>query len=289
MPTAPINGSASPTNTSAFSGWNPIFCWTPVPLARPAANGVRYAIITGLRLWGGNGGTIGLYAADSDGAGYASSGGFGSVASGAWDTGWRTISKGFAGIQPGWEMRVGFTFDPGQGSLRYGRHAAGGNIMGGAGVEWTGASLSGEYGYIQQPAAPSIDAIYKLSNGKVRVEFNASPDNGDSSYTSFGLQYAQNPSFVGATTIGSDGTSDLTLAPGPWWFRAASNNYVSDWAGISGPWSAVETFDVSARGRRWTGTQWASLTTAKRWNGSNWVDLTTMKRWNGSQWVDLSA
>jgi hypothetical protein len=39
--------------------------------------------------------------------------------------------------------------------------------------------------------------------------------------------------------------------------------------------------------KRWNGTAYVDITTAKRWNGTAWVDLTIAKRWNGSAWVDI--
>lgn len=285
MPNIPINGSSSPTITSAWSGWNPVYTYCLVPFARAAANGSRYAIVTALRLWGGTGGTIGIYVANADGGDYQSSGGFGSVQSGGWDTGWRGLSKGFSGIVSGWEMRVGFTHS---GTLYYGRHPAGGNIYSAGGVEWTGASLSGEYAYIQVPASPSTPSVSRLSNGNTRVQFTGSSDTGDSAITGWVLQYATNSGFSSATTISSSGTSDLNLAPGTYYFRAAGRNYVSDWAGTYGPWSGTASFVVSSGGRRYNGTSFVNTGTAKRYNGSSWVNLSTGKRWNGSSWVNLS-
>ena len=280
-----INGSASPTNPNAFTGWNPVFCIMPVPLLLPASNGERYGIVTAVRLWGGTGGTIGLYVADDGGGGYVSTAGFGSVASGSWDTGWRGLSKAFDGIQPGWAMRVGFTHS---GTLHYGRHAAGGDIFSGGGVEWSGASLSGEVAFAEVPPAPTMLGAFRMANGQVRVQFQSNGDGG-SAITGWVLRYADNPSFDDYTDIWSSGTSDLDLPPGEWWFAAAGRNYVSDRVGVYGPWSTYASVTVTGGGRRMKSpTTYDPFGTYKRRGASSWIDLSTKKRFNGSTWVDLS-
>jgi hypothetical protein len=288
MPVSNINGSAGPTNTNAYSGWGRVWTTMPVPLGRAMHDGLRVIKIDRMYLHGGSGGSIALIAADDNGSNEANTGFFGSVADGGWNTGWRGLTKWFIGINSGFRVRFGIVHS---GTLRYGRHGAGGaNIWSNGGLEWGDASLSGQFGYQQAPAAPDIISIEKLSDGRVRVRFNGSGDTGDAAITGWVLQYDDNSSFSSPTTIASSGTSDLSLQAGKtWYFRAAGRNNVTDHVGRYGPWSGVESFFVSGGGKRRTSSGWQSFNTFERLTGpSSSVELSIKRRLAANGWVDLT-
>lgn len=280
-----INGSSTPTNPNASSGFNPIYCLAAVPLGRVALSGQRVVRIKRLHMYGGSGGTIGIYAANADGGDYQSSGGFGSVASGSWDTGWRGLSKLFSGVQPGWEMRLGFTFGPEW--LNYGRHAAGGDIYGGGGVEWSGASLSGEFDWAEVPSAPGTPQVTPGPAGKATVVVPAPADNGNDGIEVYHLQWATNAAFT--TGVGSSETAsnvfNLSLSPGQvYYFRAVCRNATSRLAGTYSPWSGASSAQMLSGGRVRVGGAWREGLVKVR-VGGQWRQGIVKVR-VGGQWRD---
>ena len=176
------------------------------------------------------------------------------------------------------------------GFITYGRNEndnTGNVYWSGGGIEWPGAVLPGWFDWATVPAAPSMNVVTPgPTPGSLHIEFQGSPDDGGMPIQAWQLQYAINSSFVGAETIFSSGTSDITglLTGETYYARARGGNNVG-W----GAWSNVRSSATkSTGGRRWTGSAFTPMTTGRRWGGSSWVNLSTRKRWTGSAWVNLT-
>lgn len=170
------------------------------------------------------------------------------------------------------------------GTMYFGRNTGNGmTTFHNEGGTWTGG-ICGWITWASVSLPPTMLDATRLSNGQVRVRFNGSGNTGGMPMTGWQLQYATNPSFSGATTVASTGTSDLTLAPGyTYYFRSRGLNDVG-WSA----WSGTLSYYLNAGGRRYNGTSWVNNSIARRYDGTNWVNLVTAKRYNGSQWVNLT-
>jgi hypothetical protein len=283
-----INGGSSPSNSNAFSGWGKVWSNANLPLPRPMHDGTRHLAVYRVLMYGGSGGNIRLFAANGDGGAEVSTGEFGSAAAPN-STGWRSLTKYFPNVTSTHVVRLGFIHG---GTLYYGRHTSSGDeVRSNGGLEWSGASLSGQFSIIEGPSAPSVGTITQLSNGETRIPISAPSDNGGSTIYTYRHQIAKNSSFSsGLVQFDSPASNtDVDLAPGTYYHRVAARTSFTDYYGRYGQWSSTKSFTVKARGKRWNGSSFTGLTIGRRWNGSSWVDLTTMKRWNGTSWVDLST
>lgn len=170
------------------------------------------------------------------------------------------------------------------GTMYFGRLTTnGGTTYHNEGGSWQGA-LCGWLTWATISAPPTMMDAVRQPNGQVRVRFNGSGNTGGMPMTGWQLQYATNPSFSGATTVASSGTSDLTLAPGyTYYFHARGLNDVG-WSA----WSSAISLFVQAGGKRHNGSQFVNTTIARRFDGSNFINLATARRFDGSSWVNLS-
>lgn len=134
------------------------------------------------------------------------------------------------------------------------------------------------------PTAPqAINAVRSARN--VAINITGSASDGGSPIT--GYMVAYNDGSGWSTPVAMSGT-DYTYTNLPAAKTYTFRVYAENSAGTSAYATTATGIYVAAGGKRWTGSAFASTTTAKRWNGSAWTDITNAKRWNGSSWIDLS-
>lgn len=176
--------------------------------------------------------------------------------------------------------------------MYFGRNTGNGaTVFDAQGGSWPGG-LCGSLAWAQVATAPAMLDAVPTGPGKMRVTFTgAGVDNGGSAITGWWLQYANNPSFAGATLIASSGTSDITgLTPGVrYYFRAATRNGVSDAYGRASQFSAAISELAVGGGRRYSGASFVPLTTGKIAKSPTvFNDLIIRRRFNGVSFVDIT-
>lgn len=141
------------------------------------------------------------------------------------------------------------------------------------------------------PAAPTITGTVNgqrmgpqdIKTTSMVVKFSGNSSNG-ATIDAWQLQYATNPSFTGATTISSNGTSTLTgLSPGTtYYFRARGHN-VAGW----GAWSTTVSATTLTAVYVSDGTTWHSADVYVS-DGSRWLSPEVWVS-NGTAWVQPLA
>ncbi|MBF4565405.1 fibronectin type III domain-containing protein [Plantibacter sp. VKM Ac-2876] len=275
-----INGVGLSNPNAYRLGGGVVYCVMGIPNGRVAANGLQPVRVT----------QVGIYAGGRNGAvtanvtvGTGQTGNFAMPGGGGGTYGLYGLGAApayFSGTQ---QTTLAINHD---GSLNYGRGGVGGvNIYESGALAWSDATLVGDYWYEQVPAAPSMIAATPGPAGQVTVQFGGSGDTGDAAITGWQLQYADNPGFGGAVTVGSSGTTSFNLTPGKtYWFRAAGRNNVSDAYGTTGPWSGSIAATMRSGGKVSVNDQWRSgvvkVSVNDQWrdgivrvsNGTTWKD-----------------
>jgi hypothetical protein len=213
-----------------------------LPTGRVMDNGSRACLITAVRAYAaGRGATRSM----SISLGSATTGSFavGSAGS-AQDTGWKSITPYL--VQGG---SVRFTLNL-TGSTFFGRG------LDGSGVDSYGnnfGTLGGGYLWAQSPSSPGFNDLSASSTGVVHVNIAGPSDDGGANIIGYQVQWAKNSSFTSGLQYSNrgTGTDDLDFnvtgldAGTTYYFRVAARNAVTNAAGTTGPFSAVQSLTPS--------------------------------------------
>lgn len=176
--------------------------------------------------------------------------------------------------------------------MYFGRNTANGAAtMDAQGGSW-GGGLCGYMNWAQVATAPSMVSAVPIGPGRMRVTFTGNGvDNGGSAITGWWLQYSRNSNFSAATTINSDGSTDISgLIPGVrYYFRAATRNGVSDIYGRASQFSGAISAVAIGGGRRHNGTSFVPLSIGRiAKSPTNFDELVIRRRFNGVSWVNIT-
>lgn len=148
-----------------------------------------------------------------------------------WVEGNPFLPGGYAQNQTRWHVHVadrwyGHDANGYLGNIGLSMHLAYGNIN-----EWHGGSIGAPARIPKPPGPPNPIGIDQVTTTSFRYQFSGTTDGG-SPITGWFVEYANNPSFTGSTTIGSNGTSVISgLTPGTTYYvRSWGNN--AHWTGV---------------------------------------------------------
>ncbi|UGL61833.1 minor tail protein [Microbacterium phage Franklin22] len=133
---------------------------------------------------------------------------------------------------------------------------------------------------IAQPAAaPTPIGLTNITTNSMQYQFSGNDLRG-AAWVNWEFQYADNPSFTGATLVGSNGTSTVTgLTPGKtYYFRSRAQTNAG-----AGAWSSVISAKTLAAVYHSNGTAWQPVEVYVS-NGTAWVAVEVYYS-NGTAWV----
>lgn len=247
MPSFIINNASLAPQWSYVIDPSAWWCYTSMPTGTPAdPSGNRRQLITYIAMaMGGQNGTktYSVFAANSDGGDRKTSSNYTVPYSATTSLQPPRLINGYKKTSAGQTVRVGF--NQVTSPILVGRGPkAGINIVSEnpSGFGWPGYSLYGRIYYATLPSAPGRPSLYGYQDepGVVYPYWTAPANTGDSSITSYRLQYSKNSNFSGATTVtASSGAPISGLDQGSrYYFRVAAINGVASIWGTTSAWSS---------------------------------------------------
>jgi hypothetical protein len=227
----------SPSNVLSFvlSGEGPTTTDMPLPVGRPANDGARLALLTGVQFYAtGRGGS-------RTGRAYVAGRGTSQITI---PSGSSAAARGMIGIENPLLVNGGTT------SLRldfapcYFGYGGSGSTNDGTGRVLSGM-LAGNGRFEQPPDSPTLISLESSADGKMcAVRFTFQGDVGDTAILGYRVQWATNSSFtsgVGTFDVSNGQPNIYGLTPGVrYWWRITARNRVTDLGGkLGGGWSNV--------------------------------------------------